>query len=278
MPLKAGSTVQRLGLFGVLGDHLGGIRDYAEPCASLSIRVIFAVLRDPIQVFISRSGLPGLAAQNCSVEPIQSGVGASCAWPWYSATGVLSVSFFSQARFLWLGKRGGPTRTFPLALAGPMLLTRARIVQRVVPPVDPPDRQHPPSSMVPTDRPRGRIGVPQRSNRSSHKANPYVAYERALVGDFHRQGAGRPRRKESGRTPWRPRTAGCSQQLISILLLAWLAAGWLCPIGSFRISLDVGGRSLRRRVGDMEPMQEVLMGRREGPLSSMRSARPPLRS
>ena len=66
--------------------------------------------------FISRSGLAGLAAQNCSVEPVQSGVGASCgAWPWYSATRVLSVSFLVKlVSFGWVRK--GPDPHLP---AGP---------------------------------------------------------------------------------------------------------------------------------------------------------------
>ena len=41
------------------------------------------------------------------------------------------------------------------------------------------------------------------------------------------------------------------EQLTSILLLAWRAAGWLCPIGSFRILLDWVDRFVDGS-GDME--------------------------
>jgi hypothetical protein len=68
-----------------------------------------------------------------------------------------------------------------------------------------------------------------------------------------------------------------SQKLPSILLLAWLAGRLVVPYRLVQGLLDVG-RSLRRRAGDIEPMREVLMGRREGPLSSMRGAQSPLGS
>ena len=142
MPLKGGSTVQQLGLISGSGIIWAASETILNP-AHRRRYDDFCGLRDPYKSFISHSGLAGLAAQNCSVEPVQSGSARARARG--LGTGrraLLSVSFLVKlACFGWVREGARPAPS-PLALAGPMLLTNARIVQGFVPGRSP-DRHHP---------------------------------------------------------------------------------------------------------------------------------------